>query len=198
MSVCCLVGCKSTPETTEVRIERTSEVQAAIASAKATDPGLQRFFDTAAGYAVFPKVGKGAVGVGGAYGRGELFERGRLVGYCSLTQATVGLALGGQTYTELIFFEDQAALDRFKSGNYAFAAQASAVGAQIRRLGQCQVCRGCRGLRDGRERPDGRGLPRRAEVQIRADRRSGAAAGYVLLGREPLLRTVVLRACAGA
>ena len=130
MSVCCLVGCKSTPETTEARIERTSDVQAAIASAKATDPGLQRFFDTAAGYAVFPKVGKGAVGVGGAYGQGELFERGRLIGYCALTQATVGLALGGQTYTELIFFEDQAALDRFKSGNFAFAAQASAVALQ--------------------------------------------------------------------
>jgi lipid-binding SYLF domain-containing protein len=76
---------------------------------------------------VFPGVGKGGVGVGGAYGRGELFEGGKLAGYCTLTQASIGLQLGGQKYTELIFFETKAALDRFKSGNFAFAAQASAV-----------------------------------------------------------------------
>jgi lipid-binding SYLF domain-containing protein len=123
----CLVGCSTAPKSTEQRAELSSEVQAALAAAKETDPGLQQFFDTAAGYAVFPTVGKGAVGVGGAYGRGQLFQGGELVGYCSLTQASVGLALGGQSYTQLIFFEDQAALDRFKSGNYAFSAQASAV-----------------------------------------------------------------------
>ncbi len=127
VGVCGLIGCSTAPKSVEQRAELTSEVQAAIDAARATDPGLQRFFDTAAGYAVFPTVGKGAVGVGGAYGRGQLFEDGELVGYCSLTQGTVGLALGGQAYTQLIFFEDQAALDRFKSGNYAFSAQASAV-----------------------------------------------------------------------
>ncbi len=95
--------------------------------AKKADPGLQKFFDTAAGYAVFPSVGKGAVGVGGAYGRGEVFEGGKPVAYATLTQASIGLALGGQKYTELIFFETKAALDRFKSGNFAFAAQVSAV-----------------------------------------------------------------------
>jgi lipid-binding SYLF domain-containing protein len=95
--------------------------------AKKADPGLQKFFDTAAGYAVFPSVGKGAAGIGAAYGRGEVFEGGKLVGYATLTQASIGLALGGQKYTELIFFENKAALDRFKSGTFAFAAQASAV-----------------------------------------------------------------------
>lgn len=127
VGMCCLVGCSTAPKSVEAREELGSEVQAALVAAKQTDPGLQRFFDTAVGYAVFPTVGKGAVGVGGAYGRGQLFERGQLIGYCSLTQASIGLALGGQSYTELIFFEDQAALDRFKSGNYAFSAQASAV-----------------------------------------------------------------------
>lgn len=127
IGVCWLAGCSTAPKSTERRVELSSEVQASLAAAKSTDPGLQRFFDTAAGYAVFPTVGKGAVGVGGAYGRGQLFERGQLVGYCSLTQANIGLALGGQSFTQLIFFEDQAALDRFKSGNYAFSAQASAV-----------------------------------------------------------------------
>jgi len=122
-----LVGCSTAPKSSGARAEQSSEVQVAIDRAKRTDPGLQRFFDTAAGYAVFPNVGKGAVGVGGAYGRGQLFEKGQLVGYCSLKQASVGLALGGQAYSEIIFFQDQSALDRFKSGNYAFAAQASAV-----------------------------------------------------------------------
>ena len=105
----------------------TSKVQAAVDNAKKQDPGLIKFFNEAAGYAVFPSVGKGAVGVGGAYGHGELYQGGKLAGYCTLTQASIGLALGGQKYTELIFFETPAALERFKSGNFAFAAQASAV-----------------------------------------------------------------------
>ena len=88
---------------------------------------MSKFFTEAAGYGVFPTVGKGAIGVGGAYGRGELYAGGQLAGYCTLTQASIGLALGGQTYTELIFFENAAALNRFKSGNFTFAAQASAV-----------------------------------------------------------------------
>lgn len=122
-----LAGCSTTPRTAEKQAQLTSNSETAIQLAKKTDPGLQKFFDTAAGYAVFPSVGKGAIGVGGAYGRGELFEGGQPVGYCTLTQASIGLALGGQKYTELIFFETKPALDRFKSGNFAFAAQASAV-----------------------------------------------------------------------
>jgi lipid-binding SYLF domain-containing protein len=122
-----LAGCSTTPQTAEKQAQLTSNSETAIQLARKTDPGLQKFFDTAAGYAVFPSVGKGAIGVGGAYGRGELFEGGKPVGYCTLTQASIGLALGGQKYTELIFFETKPALDRFKSGNFAFAAQASAV-----------------------------------------------------------------------
>lgn len=122
-----LIGCSTTPDTAERRVDLTADVRAAIARAKLRDPSLDRFFDGAVGYAVFPRVGRAAIGVGGAYGRGQLFEHGVLVGYCTLTQATVGLALGGQAYTQLIFFETDAALQDFKSGNYAFAAQASAV-----------------------------------------------------------------------
>jgi len=112
-------GCATAP--------KSAKVQTAIDRATKTDPGLDKFFKEAAGYAVFPTVGKGAVGVGGAYGKGELYQGGQLAGYCTLTQATIGLALGGQAYTELIFFETPAALDKFKSGNFAFAAQVSAV-----------------------------------------------------------------------
>ena len=122
-----LTGCATTPQTAEKQAQLTSNSGTAIQLAKKADPGLQKFFDTAAGYAIFPSVGKGAIGVGGAFGRGELYEGGKLAGYCTVTQASIGLALGGQKYSELIFFETKPALDRFKSGNFSFAAQASAV-----------------------------------------------------------------------
>ena len=122
-----LTGCATTPKSEEGKAALATKVQTAVDRATKADPGLDKFFKGAAGYAVFPSVGKGGIGVGGAYGRGELYKAGQLDGYCTLTQASIGLQLGGQKYTEMIFFETPAALDRFKSGNFAFAAQASAV-----------------------------------------------------------------------
>jgi len=93
-----------------------------------TDPALQRFIDSAAGYAVFPKVGKGAVGVGGAHGSGVLFTRGGTpVATTKLNQVSVGLALGGQTFSEVIFFETPKALSEFQKGDFSLTANASAV-----------------------------------------------------------------------
>lgn len=95
---------------------------------KKYDPGIQQFFDNALGYAVFPTVGKGAVGVGGAHGTGELVEKGKgATGKATLNQLTVGLQAGGQAYSEIIFFETQASLDGFKKGDFALAAQATGV-----------------------------------------------------------------------
>ncbi len=127
MGLLLVAGCSTTPATSIKRSELDNDVQAVVRRAQFEDPGLKRFFDSAAGYAVFPAVGKAAVGVGGAFGRGELFEKGVMTGYCTLTQATVGLALGGQSYAELIFFEGTEALNRFKYRDFTFAAQASAV-----------------------------------------------------------------------
>jgi lipid-binding SYLF domain-containing protein len=121
-----LIGCSTTPSEKK-QAQLAESTATAIQHAKEADPGLQKFFDSAAGYAVFPGVGKGGIGVGGAFGRGELYEGGQPVGYCTLTQASIGFQLGGQKYTELIFFETKNALDNFKSGNFAFSAQASAV-----------------------------------------------------------------------
>jgi len=101
----------------------------AIKDLKRADPGLSRFFDDAAGYAVFATVGKGAVGIGGAHGTGVLFEKGTSVGEATLTQVTVGLQLGGQAYSEVIFFETEKSLADFKKGGFAMAAQVSAVAA---------------------------------------------------------------------
>jgi hypothetical protein len=91
------------------------------------DPGLQRVLDKAYGYVVFPAVGKAMAVVGGAFGKGEVFQGGHLVGYAALVQLTLGVQLGGQTFGEIIAFRDRAALERFKAGRTAFAANASAV-----------------------------------------------------------------------
>jgi lipid-binding SYLF domain-containing protein len=105
-----------------------AEAKATKAVFLKTDPGLQRFFEQSAGYAVFPSIGKGGIGVGGAHGKGVLFARGdEPVALASMTQVTVGLQLGGQTFSEVIFFESDTALADFKSGNYSLTAQASAV-----------------------------------------------------------------------
>jgi lipid-binding SYLF domain-containing protein len=122
-----IAGCATAPATEDKKAALTSEVQSAIKQARAQDPDVAAFMDKAYGYAVFPAVGKGGIGVGGAYGRGELFEQGKLIGYCDLTQATIGLQLGGQSYTEIICFQNKEALENFKSGKLKFAAQASAV-----------------------------------------------------------------------
>lgn len=111
------------------REQLSDEVTEALAQFKKADSSLKDFLEKSAGYAVFPKVAKGAMGVGAANGRGQLFEKGRVVGEASLTQVTVGFQLGGQVYSEIIFFEDQKTLDDFKEGNLEFSAQVSAVAA---------------------------------------------------------------------
>ncbi|UCH72731.1 MAG: hypothetical protein JSU82_10100 [Rhodospirillales bacterium] len=85
------------------------------------------FFETAYGYAVFPTIGKGGIGIGGAYGKGRVYAAGTHVGDTSVAQLTIGLQLGGQAYSEIIFFQDKRAFDEFTSGNFEFSAQATAV-----------------------------------------------------------------------
>jgi len=105
------------------------KVAEAIANFKNSDPDMKVFFEKAYGYAVFPTVAKGGIGIGGAYGAGEVFEKGKLIGYSGLAQVTIGFQLGGQAYSEIIFFKDKKTLDDFKGGNFEFGAQASAVAA---------------------------------------------------------------------
>jgi lipid-binding SYLF domain-containing protein len=120
-------GCSTSPKSSSEKDALTHEVQGALAQAQGEDPTLRDLLSKAYGYAIFPSIGKAAVGLGGAYGRGELFENGTLIGYCDMTQASIGFQLGGQKYTEIIAFQDKAALDSFKSGNFAFDAGVSAV-----------------------------------------------------------------------
>ena len=94
-----------------------------------TDPSLSSVFASAAGYVIFPNVGKGAVGIGGASGNGIVYEKGAMIGKAKMSQVSFGFQFGGQAYRELIFFENAEALDRFKKNKVEFSAQASAVAA---------------------------------------------------------------------
>jgi lipid-binding SYLF domain-containing protein len=106
----------------------SEQVTTTIAVMQNEDPNLKKWFDDSSyGYAVFPGVGKGAVGIGGASGKGEVFEQGKRIGTATLTQVTIGLQLGGQAYSEVVFFKDKRALDMFKADTLELSAQASAV-----------------------------------------------------------------------
>ncbi len=89
--------------------------------------GTAPFFDNAYGYAVFPTIGKGGIGLGGAHGAGRVYAGGRHVGDTTMTQLTMGLQLGGQAFSQIIFFEDERAFREFTTGNFEFSAEATAV-----------------------------------------------------------------------
>ena len=111
--------------------EKTDKLVAEAREARSqfvsTDNLMESLFNSSAGYVIFPNVGKGAIGVGGAAGNGIVFEKGKAVGSAKMKQVSVGFQFGGQAYREVIFFQDQAALNRFKQNKFEFSAQASAV-----------------------------------------------------------------------
>ena len=108
--------------------EKAMEAKAAMLEA---DPDMQRFFDAAVAYVIIPTVGKGGVGIGGAYGQGLLYEGGTHTAEVSLSQLTIGFQWGGQAYSEFVFFEDAAAVENFKRGNFELGAQVSAVAVTL-------------------------------------------------------------------
>jgi lipid-binding SYLF domain-containing protein len=124
-------GCATVPERPEAKAVLSAEVNEAITIFKERDPEIQRFLDKSYGYAVLPKVFKGAIWVGGAYGKGEVYEQGKMVGYCSMSQATLGISLGGEYFREIIFFQKKDDLDVFKTEEFTFSAQATGVAATI-------------------------------------------------------------------
>jgi lipid-binding SYLF domain-containing protein len=85
------------------------------------------FFSNSYGYAVFPNIAKGGLGVGAAHGKGRVYTGGKYVGDTSMSQVSVGLQAGGQAFSEIIFFEDQKTFEEFTTGNFAFSADAGAV-----------------------------------------------------------------------
>jgi len=98
-----------------------------IADFKEKNSNITKHFNSAYGYAIFPGIGKGGLGVGGAGGKGTVFKGGVATKDCKMSQVTIGLQAGGQKYAEVIFFEDSKAYERFVGNNFEFAAQTSAV-----------------------------------------------------------------------
>jgi lipid-binding SYLF domain-containing protein len=122
-----LVSCATAPSSRAEKDTLLTEAASAMTRMSAEDPTLPALVRRGYGYALFPEVTKGGLVVGGARGQGVLYEQGRHVGYCDLSQASVGLQAGAQTFSELLVFENKGALDRFKAGSLNFAADASAV-----------------------------------------------------------------------
>lgn len=122
-----LISCSTTESSREARDEVVQKASASRQEWNRLDPGVEAFAKKSYGYAHFPEITKGGLVVGGAQGRGVVYEQGQHIGYADLTQASVGLQAGAQTFSELIVFENKSAMDRFKQNKFEFGANASAV-----------------------------------------------------------------------
>ena len=120
-------GCATAPKSQAERRSLVAESDAAVQTMTAKDSSLQDLIDRSPGYAVFPDIGEAGAVLGGAYGRGVVYQEGRPVGFVELNQGSVGATIGAQAYSEMIVFHNQAALERVKSGNFDVGAEASAV-----------------------------------------------------------------------
>lgn len=121
-----LAGCGSTKPDSEATAN-TLEAQCAATIQRGKAAGATKWFESAYGYVVFPDIGKAGFIVGGAHGKGQVYEQGKVVGFSAITQGTVGLQIGAQAFSEIIFFKDKAAFEAFKEGNYELGAEATAV-----------------------------------------------------------------------
>lgn len=127
-----ITGCETTSVKPVVQSDQDllrTQADASLQKFRQQNGALGQLIEQSYAYAVFPEVTKGGVGLGGAYGRGVVYERGQFIGYTDLSQGTLGPQLGGQEYEQIILFEDKASLEHFKAGNLEFAAQASAIAA---------------------------------------------------------------------
>ena len=131
LSLCAGLGCSSgdsgpRPATAGGRLDLDTSSTRAIEAFKGNDRA-KSFFDSAYAWAVFPTISKGAVGLGIADGRGQVYQGGALVGWAKLTSVTVGPQIGGQSFSEIIFFRNQFAFDQFKAGGLKAQAGSGAV-----------------------------------------------------------------------
>ncbi len=106
-----------------VQADDYSDTLTLFKNARESGPMLKNAY----GYAIFPTIGKGGLVVGGAYGKGRVYEKGVYIGDTSMTQVSIGFQAGGQGYSQLILFQDKRSLDEFTAGNFEFSADVSAV-----------------------------------------------------------------------
>jgi lipid-binding SYLF domain-containing protein len=111
------------------KLERNPDVAETVTRFKAKDPTIESLFAKSAGYFIVPTVGEGAFIIGGGHGKGEMFEGGTFIGQISVSEMSIGAQVGGQSYSELVFFEKEADVRRVKEGSFAFGAEVTAVAA---------------------------------------------------------------------
>lgn len=122
-----LVGCTTAPPSQESRNALLENATVAMQDMNRVDPGVEALVRKGYGYALFPEVVKAGLGFGGGYGQGVVYEQGQHVGYADLTLGSVGMQIGGQTFSELVVFENKAAMDRFKLSPVDFTAGVAAM-----------------------------------------------------------------------
>jgi lipid-binding SYLF domain-containing protein len=121
------MGCSTAPPSAAGKDELIRKAAEALRAWDGEAPGLEGYARQSYGYALFPRVAKGALGVGAAWGRGVVYEQDRHIGYADLSQASLGLQIGGQAYQMLMVFDARPALERFKQGRLDFSAAGSGV-----------------------------------------------------------------------
>jgi lipid-binding SYLF domain-containing protein len=122
-----VAACAGAPRTATQRENLEESARITLSRMETRDPGLRRLLEDAPGYVVFPTIGKGGAIIGGAFGRGVLFENNRPSGYVELSQASIGAQLGGQTFAELLVVRDANTLRKLKGGTFELGADASVV-----------------------------------------------------------------------
>lgn len=122
-----IVGCSTAPQSVSGQQDLNHSAQAALNEAFRRDPSLRQTLDRSAGYAVFPTVGQGGLIVGGGYGKGVLYEKGQMTGYCDISSLSAGAKIGGKEFSQIVVFETERPLAEFKNGQFTLGADASAV-----------------------------------------------------------------------
>src|SRR5688572_10457628 len=123
-----LIGCQTAPKSDEGKADLEQTAQTALTRMQEHDPNIDDMIEKGNGYAIFPNAGKGAFVLGGGYGKGVVYDdAGQQIGFADITQLSAGAQIGGQSFSELIVFENQEALNRFKNNELNFGANASAV-----------------------------------------------------------------------
>jgi lipid-binding SYLF domain-containing protein len=127
MTVAWSAGCSTEPTNDSQRQALMTDARATLMSLEARDSGLRNVVDNSYAYIVFPDVGKGGFGIGGAWGRGIVVEQGKFVGYAAVGEGAIGALVGGQTYSELVVFKSREAFRKFQESRLSFGADANAV-----------------------------------------------------------------------
>jgi lipid-binding SYLF domain-containing protein len=127
MTLAWAAGCATEPKTEGKREALQADARSTLRSLEANDSDFQNVVENNYGYIVFPDIGKGGFGIGGAWGRGVVYEQGRFIGYAAVAEGSVGATAGGQTFSEVIVFNSREAFRKFQENRLSFGADASAV-----------------------------------------------------------------------